>query len=71
MNNITEATAQNALNTIIAYTMETMVNEAAKAGAVITKEEILAEMHANPEGNTAKRFASYMALGIKTAAESI
>ena len=36
MNNITEATAQNALNTIISYTLETMVNEAAKAVATIT-----------------------------------
>ena len=71
MNKITEATAQNALNTIIAYTLETMVKEAAKAGATIAGEDILAEMHANPDGNTAKRFASYMALGIKTAAESI
>lgn len=71
MNNITEATAQNALNTIIAYTLETMANEAAKAGATIIGEDILAEMHANPDGNTAKRFASYMVLGIKTAAESI
>lgn len=71
MNNITEATAQNAMNTIIAYTLETMVNEAAKAGETITGEDILAEMHANPEGNTAKRFTSYMVLGIKTAAESI
>lgn len=71
MNNITEATAQNALNTIIAYTLETMVNEASKSGVVITMEEILAEMHANPEGNTAKRFSSYMILGIKTASESI
>lgn len=71
MNNINEAFAQNALNTITAYTLETMVNEAANNGAIITNEDILAEMHANPEGNTAKRFTSYMILGIKTAAESI
>ena len=71
MNNINEAFAKNAMNNIIAYTLETMVNEAAKAGTAITADDILAEMHANPEGNTAKRFTSYMVLGIKTAAESI
>lgn len=71
MNNINEAFAQKAMNTIIAYTLETMVGEAAKSGAIITADDILAEMHANPEGNTAKRFTSYMILGIKTAAESI